>query len=158
MCLTKCPAAPCKKKIIHDASAYIRGLAHLRGRNAQWAEQAVLEGVSLTADEALEQQVIDLIATNIPNLLTQINSKTVSVQDIPYTFATEDTITLDTYYPSWQSKILAVISNPNVAYILMLIGVYGLFFRICQPRCCRSRGARWYLFNPCALRTSSTAH
>jgi len=125
-------ADPMTKKIINDAVAYIRGLAKLRGRNEEWAEQAVLEGVSLPAEEALEKNVIDIMAINQSDLFKQIDGRTLSVLGSDRIINTSDLV-LTEIKPDWRNKLLAVITNPNIAYILMLIGIYGLIFEFSNP-------------------------
>ena len=120
------------KKVMNDSIAYIRSLAEMRGRNADWAEQAVREGASLAASQALEENVIDLIATDIDDLLLQIHGKTVDVNGKDRVLDTSNLL-LETFERDWRNKLLAVITNPNVAYILMLIGIYGLFFEFVNP-------------------------
>lgn len=120
------------RKIVNDAVAYIRGLAELRGRNAEWAEKAVKEAVSLTADAALEQNVIDIVASNQQDLMQQLNDRKVNVLGSELTLNTE-AITLIETLPDWRNKVLAVITNPNIAYILMMIGIYGLIFEFANP-------------------------
>ncbi|MBV1788741.1 nodulation protein NfeD [Marinobacterium sp. D7] len=126
------PGSAMERKVTNDAVAYIRGLAELRGRNADWAEQAVREGVSLTANDALKLNVIDLIAADIPALLSEIADRTVNVQgrEVSLDLASAPLFVLD---PDWRSEFLAVITNPNVAYVLMLIGLYGLIFEFSNP-------------------------
>lgn len=121
-----------ERKVVNDAVAYIKGLARLRGRNEVWAEDAVRAAVSLTAEDALEQNVIDVVAKNVPDLLKQIDGRTVELQSGELTLDTADMVT-ETVQPDWRTKLLAVITNPNVAYILMLLGVYGLFFELSNP-------------------------
>ena len=121
-----------RKKIVNDAAAYIRSLAELRGRNAEWAEQAVREGASLSSEEALEAGVIDIIARDIPDLLQQVDGRTVTVQNAERTLSTSGLI-VEAIEPDWRNKLLAVITNPNIAYILMLLGIYGLFFELANP-------------------------
>ncbi|MFZ3042888.1 MAG: nodulation protein NfeD [Thiobacillus sp.] len=120
------------RKAVQDAAAYIRGLAELRGRNAEWAERAVREAVSLSASEALELKVIDLVATDLDNLLRQVNGRVIRMNG--------DTVTLDTtnavierVQPDWRSRLLAVIGDPGIAYILMLLGIYGLIYEFSNP-------------------------
>ncbi len=120
------------RKIVNDAVAYIRGLAELRGRNADWAEKAVKEAVSLTADAALEQNVIDIVASNQQDLIQQLNGRKVNVLGSELTLNTK-AITLTESLPDWRNKVLAVITNPNIAYILMMIGIYGLIFEFANP-------------------------
>ena len=120
------------RKQVNDASAYIRGLAQLRGRNAEWAEQAVREAVSLSASAALELQVVDYIAVDLADLLRQLDGKTLQTRTGERTLHTADA-TLDRYDPDWRVRPPAVIPNPSVALILMMIGVYGLIFEFSNP-------------------------
>ncbi|WP_303903385.1 NfeD family protein [Thiohalomonas denitrificans] len=123
---------PRMNKVVNDAVAYIRGLAELRGRNAEWAEQAVRRGVSLSASAALEKNVIDLIADTPEELLRKIDGRTVTINNVERTLDTEG-MALVPMEPDWRSELLAVITNPNIAYILMLIGIYGLIFEFANP-------------------------
>ena len=121
-----------KKKAINDAVAYIKGLAKLRGRNQEWAEKAVREAASLPAEEALKLKVIDIVATDVNDLLRQLHGYEVDVLGQTRTIETTGkTITL--MEPDWRNRLLSVITNPNVAYILMLIGIYGLIFEFSNP-------------------------
>lgn len=120
------------RKLINDAAAYVRGLAQMRGRNAEWAEKAVREGASLSATEALKLGVIDLIATNTRDLLRQLNGYEVNLQGVNKTLNT-DGLAVIRLNPDWRNRLLAVISSPNVAYILMLIGIYGLIYEFSNP-------------------------
>jgi membrane-bound serine protease (ClpP class) len=126
------PQNAMEAKIIEDAVAYIRGLAELRGRNADWAERAVREAASLSANRAAEQDVIDLTARNLDELLERIDGMTVSVRDEDRRLATRG-LTVEFLEPDWRTRILAVITNPNVALILMMIGIYGLIFEFINP-------------------------
>ncbi|MGM0534530.1 MAG: NfeD family protein [Pseudomonadota bacterium] len=121
-----------ERKVLEDAVAYIRSLAERHGRNADWAEQAVREAVNLTAREALEQNVIDVVATDLEDLLTQVDGRTVVMEDGERTLATAD-LAIERFDPDWRTKLLAVITNPNVAYFLMIIGFYGLIFELSNP-------------------------
>lgn len=121
-----------EKKVTQDAMAYIRSLAQLRNRNVQWAEQAVKQGASLSANEALQMKVIDVIATDIPDLLTKINNRQVSIQGQTKTLAT-DKLSVNEFTPDWRVKFLNIITDPNVVYILMLLGIWGLFFEFSNP-------------------------
>lgn len=125
-------AGAMQRKLINDAVAYIRGLAELHGRNQEWAEQAVREAASLSASEALRLNVIDVIADDVDALLQQIDGREVVVAGRKHTLQTSglEIIHID---PDWRSRLLAVITNPNVAYILMLIGIYGLIFEFSNP-------------------------
>jgi membrane-bound serine protease (ClpP class) len=120
------------KKQVHDAAAYIRGFAQLRGRNTEWAERAVREAVSLSADEALQQKVIDVVARDVPDLLAKLDGRKVSTAGGERTLETA-TVVAVTIEPDWKSRFLAVITNPSVALILMMLGVYGLFFEFSNP-------------------------
>jgi membrane-bound serine protease (ClpP class) len=112
------------KKVTNDAVAYIRSLAQLRGRNADWGEQAVREAVSLPAEEAVKLKVIDFVAADVPALLKQIDKKAgLKTTDAPVVQVEVD----------WRTRILGVITNPSVAYILILLGIYALIFEFTSP-------------------------
>ena len=119
-------------KVINDAVAYIRGLAELHGRNQEWAEKAVREAASLQASEALKLNVIDIIAASVPDLLKQLNGYEVTVLGQKQTLQTDGLVIVE-IEPDWRSRFLSVITNPNIAYILMLIGIYGLIFEFSNP-------------------------
>jgi membrane-bound serine protease (ClpP class) len=107
-----------ESKAVNDAAAYIRGLAQLRGRNADWAERAVREAVSLPAEEALREKVIDHMAADVPELLAKLGlagARTVEIE------------------PDWRTRFLQVITNPSIALILLLVGIYGLYFEFTSP-------------------------
>jgi len=120
------------KKQVSDAAAYIRALAQMRGRNAEWAERAVRDGVSLSAEEALAQNVIDLTARDVPELLSKLDGRKVTIAGGERTLATAGA-TLVTEEPDWRTRFLAIITDPSVALILLMIGVYGLFFEFWNP-------------------------
>jgi membrane-bound serine protease (ClpP class) len=120
------------RKTVHDAAAYIRSLAQLRGRNADWAERAVREAVSLSAAEALDLKVIDYVAADVPELLKQVNNRKVSVLGREQVLDTASAM-VRIVEPDWRTQLLAVITDPSIAYILMLIGIYGLFFELSNP-------------------------
>jgi membrane-bound serine protease (ClpP class) len=126
------PATAMQRKIINDATAYIEGLAQLRGRNSDWAKKAVLHGASLPAEQALRQQVIDILAPDLDLLLTQLDGRQVQVLQQHVTLSLKNA-QLIPYQASWRHEFLSILTNPNVAYILMLIGVYGLFFEFSNP-------------------------
>ncbi|KFX70551.1 hypothetical protein TMS3_0101010 [Pseudomonas taeanensis MS-3] len=126
------PTDTLSKKQINDASAYIRGLAQMRGRNAEWAEQAVREAVSLSAEEALELKVVDYLAIDLADLLKQLDGKTFNAAGVEVTLQTAGAA-LISHVPDWRTQLLAVITNPSVALLLMMIGVYGLFFEFSNP-------------------------
>ncbi|TDG16073.1 nodulation protein NfeD [Seongchinamella unica] len=121
-----------EKKIVNDAVAYIQGLAQLRGRNAEWAERAVRGGESLSAEDALKLDVVDFMAVSVEDLLQQADGLTLSLDAGDITLQTAG---LPVYHHpvDWRSEFLAVITNPNVAYILMLVGIYGLIIEFYNP-------------------------
>ncbi len=119
-------------KRINDAVAYLRSLAQLRNRNAEWAELAVREAASLPANDAMEAGVIDLLATDLNDLLEQVHGRSVSIAGTQRVLDTRELQAL-TIEPDWRNRLLAVITDPNVAYILLLIGIYGLFFEFANP-------------------------
>ena len=121
-----------RRKAVNDAVAYIRGLAERRGRNADWAERAVREGVSLSADAATAQNVVDLIATDVADLLVQIDGQSVQVSGGQITLDTA-ALTVERVEPDWRIELLSIITNPTVAYILMMIGIYGLLLEGYSP-------------------------
>ncbi len=125
-------ASASELKAINDAKAYIRSLAQLRGRNVQWAEQAVTHAESLSAKEALKLNVINFVAENIPDLFKQTNGFKVSVRGEMKAMQT-DNLTIVEFLPDWRTKFLTVITDPSVAYILLMIGFYGLFFEFANP-------------------------
>ncbi len=126
------PKDPMARKAINDAVAYIRSLAQLRGRDAEWAEKAVREAASLSAQEALRKRVIDLTAKDLGALLAQLHGRKVNVAGAERALETKGAV-IEHLDPDWRSRLLAVISNPNIAYLLMLLGVYGLFFELANP-------------------------
>ncbi|UUZ76267.1 hypothetical protein LP414_34055 [Polaromonas sp. P1(28)-13] len=126
------PSDPMTAKQVHDAAAFIRGLAQLRGRNADWAERAVREAVSLTASEALRDKVVDVVAKDLPDLLSQIDGRTVRVLATDVKLATRG-LTHETRLPDWRHRLLSVIANPSFALILMMIGMYGLIMEFSSP-------------------------
>jgi membrane-bound serine protease (ClpP class) len=121
-----------KQKIINDAVAYIRSLAELHGRNQDWAEKAVREAASLPASEALSLNVIDIIAAGLADLLKQVDGREVMVLGHKRTLHVAGLPTRE-LLPDWRSRFLSVITNPNVAYILMMIGIYGLILEFSNP-------------------------
>ena len=121
-----------KEKQINDAAAYIRSLAQLRGRNADWAEKAVRDSVSLSAAEAKKLDVVDIIAPDVPGLVKALNGRVVNVLGKELKLDTHDA-TIVAVEPDWRSRVLAIIADPNVALILMMLGVYGLIFEFSNP-------------------------
>jgi membrane-bound serine protease (ClpP class) len=126
------PQSAMEAKATNDAIAYIRGLAVLRGRNADWAERAVREAASLSATEARQQNVVDFVATDLSDMLAQANGKDVSAAGRQITLATRGLMPV-ILAPDWRTRLLSVITNPNVALILMMIGIYGLIFEFMNP-------------------------
>lgn len=119
-------------KVLNDAIAYVRSLAQLRGRNADWAEQAVRGAATLTASEALDKHVIDLIATNTNNLLSEADGRQVKVGEKMLTLRLKGATVRD-YAPGWRTAFLAIITNPTIAYLLLLAGIIGLFLEATHP-------------------------
>lgn len=128
------PKGALERKMVNDAVAYIKSLANRHGRNAEWAEQAVREAVSLTAEEALEAGVIDVMAGNIEELLVRVDGRQVVMAGGTSTkkLATSGLI-IERVDPDWRTQLLAIITDPNVAYILMLLGIYGLIYELANP-------------------------
>jgi membrane-bound serine protease (ClpP class) len=120
------------EKAENDAAAYIKSLAERRGRNAEWAEKAVRESVSITESEALELQVIDVVAPNLNVLLETIDGRSVETMSGTRTLNTKD-IKINRVEMGLRMKILNLITDPNIAYILLLLGFYGIFFELTNP-------------------------
>ena len=120
------------RKEVNDAAAYLRGLAQMRGRNAEWAERAVREGLSVPAEEALKLKAIDLLAANVPALAAQLDGRTVNVLGLDRRLHSANAQVVDAR-PDWRARLLAVISNPSISLILMTVGVYGLLFEFMSP-------------------------
>lgn len=125
-------AGAMEKKAVHDAAAYIRSLAQLRGRNAEWAERAVREAESLSAEEALQQKVIDVVAVDLADLLRQANGRTLALAAGEATLALDGAVVVDVER-NWQERLLAAVADPNLALILLMLGVYGLLFEFYTP-------------------------
>lgn len=122
-----------KHKMVNDAAAYIRSLAELRGRNAEWGERAVREAASLPAEDALKHHVIDLMAVDVPQLLRRLDGRTVQVAGgVQRTLHTRG-LRVEYLKPGWRTRLLGVVTHPDVAYILMLVGIYGLLFEFATP-------------------------
>ncbi len=126
------PLGAMEHKQVNDAAAYIRSLAQMRGRNVEWAEQAVRQAVSLTAAEALKNRVIDVVAADVPDLLHELDRRQVNVlgADRTLNLAGARIVTLE---PDWRSRVLSAIADPSIAYLLMLAGVFGIFFEFSNP-------------------------
>jgi membrane-bound serine protease (ClpP class) len=124
--------SPMARKAVNDAAAYLRGLAQMRGRNADWAERAVRESVSLSAEEALKQKVIEVLAPDVSSLLAQLDGKTVTALGQARRLDTKGALAVE-FAPDWRTRLLAAVTHPSVALILMTIGVYGLLFEFMNP-------------------------
>ena len=120
------------EKATNDAAAFIRSIAEKRRRNVAWAEEAVRKSLSITEQEALEKNVIDFVAKNLEELLEKAHGKRVETTSGTVTLETKGA-TIDTYEMGWSEKVLDVLSDPNIAYILFMLGVYGLLFELYNP-------------------------
>ncbi|MET0980633.1 MAG: nodulation protein NfeD [Telluria sp.] len=120
------------RKQVNDAAAYLRSLAQLRGRNADWAERAVRESVSLSANEALQQNVIEYVAADVPDLLAQLDGQAAIVLGQEKRFATRGAAVMP-FAADWRTNVLGAITNPGIALLLMTIGIYGLLFEFMNP-------------------------
>ena len=121
------------EKVVNDMASYARGIARQRHRNAKWIEMAIRESVSITAEEALKKHVIDLIADDISELLRKIDGRTVSIVGGKKIKINTEGISIETFKPDIRDRILKTISDPNIAYILMMIGLTGLYFELAHP-------------------------
>ncbi|OHV79840.1 nodulation protein NfeD [Ensifer sp. LCM 4579] len=128
----KRPANAAEAKLLNDAIAYIRGLAELRGRNVDWAERAVREAASLSSAAAARENVIDFVAPTIEDLLRQSDGRMVRVAQADVRLDTSN-LAVEDLAPDWRTRLLSVITNPNVALLLMIVGVYGLIFEFLSP-------------------------
>jgi membrane-bound serine protease (ClpP class) len=126
------PQTAMERKVLNDAISYIRGLAEAHGRNADWAEDAVRSAATLTAREALEQNVIDVIAGDRNDLLQQIDGREVQVNNRPFVIDSSG-LTIEKVEPNWRQKILTTIASPEIAILLLMIGLYGLLFEGYNP-------------------------
>ena len=121
-----------ERKVLNDAVSYIKGLAELRGRNVEWAEATVRDASNLTASEALEMNVIDIVADDLSALLADINGRTVSAGGLDVVIDTSDA-DLQFIAPDWRYQLLGIITDPNVAYILLMVGIYGIILEFYSP-------------------------
>ena len=126
------PGTAIERKVLNDAISFIRGLADRHGRNADWAEDAVVNAATLTAKEALEQNVIEFIATDIDDLLAQVDGHEVEIDSEVIALSTANA-EIDEFEPNWRMKLLAVISNPEIVLLLGLVGIYGLIYEGWNP-------------------------
>ena len=118
--------------VLDDAAAYIKSIANKRKRNAEWAEKAVRESLSITGNDALKMNVIDFASTDLKSLLSSIDKKEVVTSIGKYTIKTSG-VNIKYIEMSVRHKILDIISDPNIAYLLMLLGFYGIFFELTNP-------------------------
>tara|TARA_B100001093_G_scaffold515065_1_gene590535 strand:- start:1330 stop:2724 length:1395 start_codon:yes stop_codon:yes gene_type:complete len=126
------PKSPMQTKTINDLSAYIKSLAELHGRNSEWAEKAVIEAATLTARGALKNNVINVIAKDVNELLAKLHGRSVELSNSSVTLDTKNMV-IDKIDPDWQVQLLSVATNPNVAFVMMLIGIYGIIFEFWHP-------------------------
>lgn len=126
------PGDATARKAVEDAVAYIRGLAERHGRNAEWAERAVREAVSLTSTEAAEMNVIDLVSPDIPSLLETIDGREVRMASGSLILATAGARIVEKE-PDWRNRFLSVLTNPTLAYLLLMVGIYGLILEGYNP-------------------------
>ena len=120
------------EKVVNDMASYGRGIAQDKGKNADWVEKAIRESVSITAEEAVEKKVVDLVAADIEELLKLLDGREIDLKQGKVTLKTKDLE--KTYYePGFRDAVLRVISDPNIAYILMMIGLAGLYFELAHP-------------------------
>jgi len=121
-----------EKKVINDSVAYIKSLAQLNDRNISWAQDAVKEAKSISAEDALKFGVIDLMAENTGELINKLDGRVINISGKSITLKTEDSIIYN-FEPDWKSRFLSIITNPNIAYIFLLIAIYGIFFELMNP-------------------------
>lgn len=120
-------------KVTNDAAAYIRSLAELRGRNVEFGQQAVLDAASISAQEALKTHVIDLIASDLHDLLVKVNGRKIKLDSGQTVQLYTANASIERVVPDWRNEVLGFIANPQVAVVLMMIGIYGLFFEMTSP-------------------------
>lgn len=121
-----------ERKALNDAEAYMKSLAEMNDKNVSWALLAVTEAKSISAKEALKDGVVDIMAQNLPDLLAQLNGRVVKTSDGTHTLSTQN-VRLEKYEPDWKTEFLWIITDPNIAYILLILAVYGIFFEFMNP-------------------------
>ncbi|MEZ5786107.1 MAG: nodulation protein NfeD [Xanthobacteraceae bacterium] len=121
-----------QRKSLNDTIALLRSLAQLRGRNVEWAEKAVKDAATLTAEDALKEGVIDIVARDLDDLLVQVDGRKVTIKAAEQTLVTRDAVRT-AFTPDWRTRLLGVISDPNVAFILLIVGIYGILFEFWNP-------------------------
>jgi len=120
------------KKVMNDMASYGRGIAQDKGKNAEWVEKAIREAVSITADEAVKKNVVDLVASDVDELLELLDGREITLRDAKIRLKTKGLVKIP-YRPKFRDRILKTISDPNIAYILMMIGLAGLYFELSHP-------------------------
>jgi membrane-bound serine protease (ClpP class) len=120
------------EKIVNDTVSYIKTIAKNRGRNVDWAEKAVVKSVSITEEEAVKLNVVDFISPDLPSLLSKIDGKVVKLNGVTRTLHTKG-VQPQPIQMSWRDRLLDIISNPTIAYILLMLGIYGIFFELSSP-------------------------
>jgi membrane-bound serine protease (ClpP class) len=120
------------EKVVNDMASYGRGIAQDKGKNADWVEKAIRESVSITAEEAVEKKVVDLVAADIDELLKLLDGREIELKQGKVTLKTKDLVKTQ-YEPGFRDAVLRIISDPNIAYILMMIGLAGLYFELSHP-------------------------
>ena len=120
------------EKVVNDMASYGRGIAQDKGKNAEWVEKAIRESVSITAEEAVEKKVIDLVAADIDELLKLLDGREIQLKQGKVTLKTKDLAKLY-YKPGFRDTVLRIIGDPNIAYILMMIGLAGIYFELAHP-------------------------
>jgi len=120
------------EKVVNDMVAYVRSIAKERGRNQDWVEKAIRESVSITADVAVAKNVVDLVAGDLDELLKLLDGREIALDNVTVTLETEGSKVVYVK-PGWRDRVLNTISNPNIAYILMMIGMAGLYFELAHP-------------------------
>lgn len=121
-----------ERKIVNDAASYLRSLAQLRGRNADWAEKAVRDAATLTAPDALKEKVVDVVAADLGELLAKLDGRPYTSRDGARSLALKNALVVP-LEPDWRGRFLNVITDPNVAFILLMIGIYGIVFEFWSP-------------------------
>jgi membrane-bound serine protease (ClpP class) len=120
------------EKIVNDTVAFVKNIAKTRGRNVDWAEKAVVKSVSITEEEAVKLNVVDLVASDIPTLLDKIDGRVIKFDGVARTLHTKG-VQPQPIQMSWRDRLLDIISNPTIAYILLMLGIYGIFFELSSP-------------------------
>jgi membrane-bound serine protease (ClpP class) len=129
----KSGANPMEEKIVNDTVAWARALAELRGRNADWAARSVKESLSVTNSEALKEKIVDLVAADVPELLQRIDGRKIALADGGVTLKTAHVREIRTIDMWWGEKLLAQLANPNIAFLLLVFGFYGILFELYSP-------------------------